>query len=79
MTPALHQTTYVSSIGTASSKLINSSISQDFSYKFPSKEIREINKSKNPLVFDVVRRMAIDYLYMFNTDIREKQQICEIL
>lgn len=66
-------------IGTISSQLINSSICLDFSYKFPSKEIREINKSKNPLVFDVVRRMAIDYLYMFNTDIREKQQICEML
>lgn len=61
--------------------VINTSITMDFTFNFP---INKINKIKNTfghhyLVSNLLRRMAIEYLYTFPTDYLKKNQICSSL
>jgi predicted MPP superfamily phosphohydrolase len=61
--------------------MINTAIKQETSWQFPlvdAKRIRDKNK-KNNLVCNLLQKLAVDHLYMYPTNDREKQKICSAL
>ena len=66
---------------TTAISLINTSIRLENYIKFPYNQIRDLKKEieNNLLAYSVLRRIVINYLYMFPTNIDEKQQICTTL
>lgn len=64
-----------------STKLINISIKLDHFKHFPYKDIEEIKNSnpKNKLAFSILKKMVLNYLYMYNNSYKEKQKICNLV
>jgi len=61
--------------------MINISITMDFGFTFPITKVNKIKEKygHHHLVLDLLRKLAINYLYMFPVDYKEKQQICTSL
>lgn len=61
-------------------RLINISINLDF-HGFDFKNIKEEKQKieKNHLAYTILQNLVMDYLYMFDTTFKEKQQICDLL
>lgn len=62
-------------------KLIDFSIKLDHFKSFPNEEMRELNNyfSKSPMAQQIMKRMVINYLYLFPTSIEQKQRILSFL
>jgi hypothetical protein len=62
-------------------KLIDFSIKLDHFKSFPNKEMRDlkVSFSKFPLVQQIMKRMVINYLYLFPTSQEQKQRILSFL
>ncbi|EWG09311.1 metallophosphoesterase [Cytobacillus firmus] len=61
-----------------SSRLINTAIKLEHYEKFPFEEVASFYKQlkDNKIAKDLLRNMVGKYLYMFETDYKERQQIC---
>ncbi len=61
--------------------LIDLSIKLDFYKKFPIEEIQGLAEKlkNNKLGFLVLRNLVINYLYLFNVEVKRKQQLCTLL
>jgi 3',5'-cyclic AMP phosphodiesterase CpdA/GTPase SAR1 family protein len=61
--------------------LVDMSIKLNFFPGFPFKDVATLKKrlEGNILALTVLREMAVQYVYMFPTDDRDKQRICSIL
>ena len=61
--------------------LVDISIKLDFFRSFPFKEVETLKKKleNNMLALTILKEIVIKYLYMFPTDVRDKQKICDIL
>lgn len=64
-----------------SNRLIDISIKLDFFSIFPFDDIKKLVKNipKNGLQYAILQQFVLDYLYMFPTNYREKQQICQLV
>lgn len=62
-------------------KLIDTSIKLDHNKSFPWEELEKLKKDteKNYLANTVLRNLVINYLYVFNTSLEDKQKLCEML
>jgi hypothetical protein len=65
----------------ASFHLIDTSIKLNFYKSFPWHEIENVKKrfGDNLLVYSILRRLVVNYLYMYPTTYKEKQKICSLL
>lgn len=61
--------------------LVDAAIKLDFYRAFPYGDIQELRKriANNLLPYSILRQMVLDYLYMFPTNVRDKQRICSLL
>lgn len=61
--------------------LVDTSIKLNFYRAFPFEEVQTLKRKleNNMLALTMLREMVIDYLYMFPTDVKDKQRICSIL
>ncbi|MED4402069.1 metallophosphoesterase [Metabacillus fastidiosus] len=67
---------------TVAVNLIDLSIKLDHIQIIPFKEISEIKdelKKNNIIGYSLLRGLLVNHLYMFNTNFREKQRICDML
>jgi hypothetical protein len=71
----------VSKNDTVAVKLLDISIKLDYYRGFPIEEIRELAEilKANLLPLSLMKKMVIHYLYMFPTDYKERQKICNLL
>lgn len=62
-------------------KLIDTSIKLDHNKIFPWNELEKVKKDteKNYLANTVLRNLVINYLYVFNTSLTDKQKLCAML
>lgn len=62
-------------------KLIDTSIKLDHNRSFPWNELEKLKKNteKNYLANIVLRNLVINYLYVFNTSVKDKQKLCAML
>jgi len=62
-------------------KLIDTSIKLDHNKIFPWHELEKVKKDtdKNYLANTVLRNLVINYLYVFNTSLKDKQKLCAML
>lgn len=62
-------------------KLIDTSIKLDHNKIFPWNELEKVKKDteKNYLANTVLRNLVINYLYVFNTSLKDKQKLCAML
>jgi len=61
--------------------LIDTSIKLDHNKIFPWHELEKVKKDtdKNYLANTVLRNLVINYLYVFNTSLKDKQKLCAML
>lgn len=66
---------------TISTRLIDISVKLDYFSTFPFDDIKKIVKAvpKNGLQYTILQKLVLDYLYMFPTNYKEKQHICELV
>ncbi|MBA3648649.1 MAG: metallophosphoesterase [Chitinophagales bacterium] len=64
-----------------SAKLIDFSIKLDYFKSFPNSEMRNLKDdfTKYPLPLQIMKRMVINYLYLFPTSVENKQRILSFL
>lgn len=62
-------------------KLIDISIKLDHYSGLPFSDLSSLNKdfAGNPLANTILKKMVINYLYMFPTTVKDKQRICDML
>ena len=62
-------------------KLLKVAIRLDHHASFPDSEIKTLSKdfSKNPLATNVLKRLVVNYLYLYPTDHKNKSRILEFL
>jgi hypothetical protein len=61
--------------------LIDISIKLDYYRRFPYDDLKRVKErvAGNILPYALLREMVRDYLYMFTTDYKEKQRICQLV
>lgn len=71
----------VSKDNTIAVNIIDIATKLDFYRGFPETEIRNLKKriDKNMLAYNILRKMVIDYLYMYETSYDDKDRICSLL